>query len=154
MAGLLAFIACFLSLTFEKVSDKTVLSNSSCSATAGITQPWSHQYERYLEDRRGPASIQLFSCYSSILIKSILIFLFHQLNNIAEITVQCFANLSENLCADMLILAQLGKSSGRNTCSQAQILLFHILINQEFPQFIVANGHNNTSCAGFILTIE
>ena len=97
------------------------------------------------------ASMRLFSRYRSILVKLIIAFLLHQFDNVAKIAVQHSTNLSENLCADMLILTQFGKSSGRNSCGQAQILLFHILIDQEFPQFIVANGHNNTSCAGFIL---
>ena len=88
------------------------------------------------------ASMRLFSRYCSIWVKSIIIFLLYQFDNIAEITVQRFADLSEDLRVDMLILTQLGKSSVRYTCCQAQILLFHILIDQEFPQFIVANSHN------------
>ena len=68
--------------------------------------------------------------------------LLHQLDNVTEITVQRLTDLSEDLRADMLILAQLGQGSGRHACSQTQVLLLHILVDQELPQFIVANSHN------------
>ena len=80
-----------------------------------------------------------------------MLLLLHQFDDVAEVAVQRLADLGEDLRADMLVLAQLGKGSGRHAGGQPQIFLFHILINQEFPQFIVANGHSNTSCAGFIL---
>ena len=66
----------------------------------------------------------------------------HELDNVAEVAVQRLANFGEDFRANMLVLAQLSKGGGRHTGSQPQIFLFHILINQELPQFIVANSHN------------
>ena len=59
-----------------------------------------------------------------------LVVLLHKFNNVAEVTIQCLANFGENLRANMLVLAQLGKGGRRHAGGQPQIFLFHILINQ------------------------
>jgi hypothetical protein len=90
--------------------------------------------------------MRLFSRYCSILEKSIMIFLLYELYDIAEVAIQYGADFRQNLCTDMLVLAQLGKGGRRHAGSQTQILLFHVFINQEFPQLIITNRHRNTSC--------
>ena len=71
-----------------------------------------------------------------------MLLLLHQFDDVAEVAVQSLAYLSENLRVDMLVPAQLGESGGRHAGGQTQVLLLHILIDQEFPQLIVANSHN------------
>ena len=70
-----------------------------------------------------------------------MLLLLHQFDDVAEVAIQHSADLRQDLCADMLVLAQLGKGGRRHAGSQTQILLFHVFIDQELPQFIIANSH-------------
>jgi len=70
-----------------------------------------------------------------------MVFLLYELYDIAEIAIQYGTDFRQNLCTDMLVLAQLGKGGRRHAGSQTQILLFHVFIDQELPQFIIANSH-------------
>jgi hypothetical protein len=70
-----------------------------------------------------------------------MLLLLHQFDDVAEVATQHSADLRQDLCADMLVLAQLGKGGRRHAGSQTQILLFHVFIDQELPQFIIANSH-------------
>ena len=71
-----------------------------------------------------------------------MLLLLYQFDDIAEVAIQHRADLRQDLRADMLVFAQLGKGGRRHTGGQTQILLFHVLVDQELPQFIVANSHN------------
>ena len=80
-----------------------------------------------------------------------MVFLLYELYDIAEVAIQHSADLRQNLCADMLVLAQLGKGGCRHTGSQTQILLFHVFIDQELPQLVITNRHCNTSSPEYTL---
>lgn len=67
--------------------------------------------------------------------------LLHQLDDVAEVAVKNLTDLGEDLRVDMLVPAQLGKGRGGHAGGQTQILLLHILIDQELPQLVVANSH-------------
>ena len=75
-----------------------------------------------------------------------MVFLLYELYDIAEVAIQYGTDFRQNLCTDMLVLAQLGKGGRRHAGSQTQILFFHVFINQEFPELIITNRHRNTSC--------
>ena len=59
-----------------------------------------------------------------ILEKSIMLLLLHQFDDVAEVATQHSADLRQDLCADMLVLAQLGKGGRRHAGSQTQIAFF------------------------------
>ena len=67
--------------------------------------------------------------------------LLHQLDDVAEIAVQDLADLGKDLRVDMLVPAQLGKGRGGHAGGQTQVLLLHVLVDQELPQLVIANRH-------------
>ena len=75
-----------------------------------------------------------------------MVFLLYELYDIAEVAIQHGTDFHQDFCTDMLVLAQLGKGSGGHAGGYAEIFLFHVFINQEFPQLIITNRHRNTSC--------
>jgi hypothetical protein len=80
-----------------------------------------------------------------------MVFLLYELYDIAEVAIQYGTDFRQNLCTDMLVLAQLGKGGRRHAGSQTQILLFHVFIDQELPQPVITNRHCNTSSPEYAL---
>ena len=80
-----------------------------------------------------------------------MVFLLYEFYDIAEIAIQYGTDFRQNLCTDMLVLAQFGKGGRRHAGSQTQILLFHIFIDQELPQLVITNRHCKTSSPEYAL---
>ena len=69
----------------------------------------------------------------------------HKRNHIGNITVQSFANLDKGRHGDMLSLTHVGDMVRCQMRLEPQIFLAHVLVNQCFPQRLVADFHDHFS---------
>ena len=68
-----------------------------------------------------------------------------QCDHISNIAVQRFTNLDKRLHGDMLPLAHVGDMVRCQMRLEPQIFLAHVLVNQCFPQRLVADFHGHFS---------
>lgn len=61
------------------------------------------------------------------------------LHDVFEVAVQNFADLAEHIGLDVLSFGELCHRSGGYSRQGNQILLIHVFVNQELPQFVVAD---------------
>lgn len=63
------------------------------------------------------------------------------LHDVLEVAVQNFADLAEHIGLDILSFGEFCHRSGGDPGKGDQILLIHVFVNQELPQFIVTDHH-------------
>ena len=63
------------------------------------------------------------------------------LHDVLEVAVQNFADLAEHIGLDILSLGEFCHRSGGDPGKGDQILFIHAFVNQELPQFVVADHH-------------
>ncbi len=63
------------------------------------------------------------------------------LHDVFKVAVQNFADLAEHIGLDILSFGEFCHRSGGYSGQGDQILLVHVFVNQEFPQFVVADHY-------------
>ena len=63
------------------------------------------------------------------------------LYDVIEVAVQNFADLAEHIGLNILPFGEFCHRSGGDPGQGDQILLVHVFVNQELPQFVVADYH-------------
>ena len=82
-----------------------------------------------------------FIVHQHVYNKTDLLLIRHKIHNIIRFDFKCSANRANNICSDIFIVCQLIHLVMGYAGGYLQILLFHISIDEDVPQFFVAYCH-------------